>query len=308
MKKSILLNLLLSFSCHFIFLASTFGQNTNVDTNGNLPVVSDEIYRSIVQFYDYDSDIPLDAGIVGSQKLPYGTREKIIFTGVNYSRVPSYLVIPKNGASSHPVVLIVDGIFGSKERWFDDMSWPKGGQVTKALLSNGFAVMILDAVYHGERSAENDYEGPSLKYPIAARNMIMQTTCEYRRAIDYLSTRKEIDSTRIGMLGLSMGGLITFQMTSVDSRIKTAIAGVTPQLRNPKYQPIESATFASRVQCNSFLMFMGNKDSWYTMKEAYQLFELIPIQKKEFVEYDTGHKPPVEYIEKVTDWFVKNLK
>ena len=308
MRKSILLKSLLSLGYYFIFLVSTFAQNTEVDTPSNLPVVSDEVYRSIVQFYNYDADIPLDAKIVGKQELPDGNREKIIFTGVSNSRVPSYLVLPNNGASSHPVVIIADGIFGSKERWFDDMSWPKGGQVTKALLSNGFAVMILDAVYHGERSAENDYAGPSFQYPIVFRNMIMQTTIEYRRALDYLSTRKEIDTARMGMLGLSMGGLITFQMTSVDSRIKTAIAGLTPQLRNPKSQPVESSTFAGHVQCSSFLMFMANKDSWYTMKEARELFDLIPIQKKEFVEYDTGHEPPVEYVEKVTDWFVKNLK
>jgi len=307
MRKSILSNFFLPIGYCLFFFTSSFGQDTKENTKTNLPVVSNEVYQAIVQFYEYDADIPLEARVADKRELTYGNREKIIFTGINQSRVPSYLVIPKDGASSHPVVLIVDGIFGSKERWFDDESWSKGGLVTKALLNNGFAVMILDAVYHGERSAENDYAGPSLKYPIAARNMIMQTTIEYRRAIDYLSTRRDIDTTRIGMLGLSMGGLITFQMTSVDSRIKTAIAGLTPQLRDPKYQPVESAVFASHVRCSSFLMLMGNKDRWYTMEEARQLYNLIPITQKEFVEYDTGHEPAAEYVEKVTNWFVKYL-
>ena len=307
MRKSILSNCLLSISCCLLIFTSTYAQNTKEDTKTILPVVSNEAYQAIVQFYEYDVEIPLEAQIVEKKELPYGDREKIIFTGNNQSRVPSYLIIPKDGASSHPVVLIVDGIFGSKERWFDDESWPKGGLVTKALLNKGFAVMVLDAVYHGERSAENDYVGPSLKYPIAARNMIMQTTIEHRRAIDYLSSRADIDTARIGVLGLSMGGLITFQLSSIDSRIKTAIAGLTPQIKEPKYQPVVSTTFASHVACSSFLMFMGNKDDWYTMNEARQLYDLIPIAKKEFVEYNTGHEPPAEYVEKVTNWFVEHL-
>ena len=36
------------------------------------------------------------------------------------------------------------------------------------------------------------------------------------------------------------------------------------------------------------------------MEEARQLYNLIPITQKKFVEYDTGHEPPAEYIEKVT--------
>lgn len=45
-----------------------------------------------------------------------------------------------------------------------------------------------------------------------------------------------------------------------------------------------------------------------TMDEAHVLFDRIPISRKEFVEYDAGHEPPAEYVEKVTDWFVKELK
>lgn len=47
-------------------------------------------------------------------------------------------------------------------------------------------------------------------------------------------------------------------------------------------------TFASHNLCNSFLMIMGNTDDYYTMEEAYKLYNLVPIPEKEFVEYDTG--------------------
>ncbi len=247
-------------------------RTTKILLTNSLTVVSDEVFKSIIQFYEYDKEIPLDAKIVANQEFPYGNREKIVFTGINNSRVPSYFISPKDSTKTHPVILIVDGVYGSKERWFDDNSWPKGGLVTKALVNKGFVVMILDAVSHGERSAENDFAGPPLEHLIASRNMIMQTAMEYRRAIDYLTTRNDVDVNRIGMMGLSLGGLITFQLSSIDNRIKTAIAGVTPYIVEPKLQPVSSITFAGHITCDSYLVFVGNKDTYYTIDQARELF------------------------------------
>jgi dienelactone hydrolase len=284
-------------------------QVKKVDPQSPLPLVSDEAYQAIAQFLEYDRNIPLNARILSKDEFEGGIRERIVFTGVNSSKVPAYLIIPDNGANTHPLVLLIDGIYGSKERWLDDTSWPKGGLATKSLLNNGFAVMTLDAVYHGERSFENDFVKPPWppQFPYQARHMFLTTTTEYRRAMDYLSTRNDIDTTRIGVLGLSMGGLITFELASVDSRIKSAVAGLTPIWKAPEFQPWLPSTYASRVKCGSFLMFMGNEDPLYTMKDAHQLFDLIPIDKKEFVEYHVGHEPPIEYTRKITDWFLTNL-
>lgn len=291
-----------------LFLTLTYGQDTSENPVSNLPVVSNEVFNTIAQFYNYDKEIPLHAKIVSTQRMRLARREKIVFTGFNNSRVPAYIITPTGSKAPHPIVLIVDGIYGSKERWFDDESWPKGGLVTKELLKNGFAIMILDAVNHGERSAENDFEGPSFKYPIAAREMIIKTAIEYRRAIDYLEERADVDSQRIGMLGLSMGGLITFQLSSIDPRIKTAVAGLTPLFEDSNYEAVAAPTFASYVSSGSFMMFMGNKDNWYTIEQAKQLFDLIPIPKKEFIEYNTAHIPPFEYVADISNWFITHLK
>jgi len=126
--------------------------------------------------------------------------------------------------------------------------------------------------------------------------------------MDYISTRDNIDTSRIGILGLSIGGLITFELTSVDSRIKSAVAGLTPIWKEKEFQPWLPSTYASHIKCNSFLMFMGNEDPVCTTKVAHTLFILITLNRKEFVEYNVKHEPPDEYAEVVTDWFLKNLK
>ena len=294
----------------WIAMTPTIAQVKKADAQAVIPFVSNEVYQSIVQFYEYDRNIPLDARIVSKELFQGANKEKIVFTGVNHSQVPALLIIPKDGAEVHPAVLIVDGIEGFKERWLQDDSWPLGGLVTKSLLKSGFAVMICDAVYHGERTYENNFASPPwpYEYPYLGRQMIIQTAIEYRRALDYLFTRTDIDNSRIGMLGLSMGGMITFELTSIDSRIKSAVAGLTPPLKENEFQSFTPSTFAGHITTNSFLMFMGNKDDFYTIQEARKVYDMIPVKNKEFVEYNTGHQVTVEYVSLVTDWFVKNLK
>lgn len=272
-----------------------------------IPTVTNDAYRAIAQFYEYDSTVDLAVKTIFKNDITYGFQEKFVFTGSNNSRVPGYLVLPKNQQIKHPLICIVDGLYGSKDRWFENSSWPHGGMVTKALLEKGFAVLIIDAVNHGERVALNDYVSPSLEIPSVARDMIMQTALDYRKAIDYASTRNDIDSSRIGMMGLSMGGLITFQISAVDTRIKTAIAGVTPVITDVRFQPVAATTFAGHIQSNSFLMFAGAQDTWYTIEQARAIYDTIMLKNKEFVLYETGHQPPVAYIDLVTKWFVAHL-
>ena len=45
-----------------------------------------------------------------------------------------------------------------------------------------------------------------------------------------------------------------------------------------------------------------------TIQFLLDLFDRIPISQKDSIEYETGHEPPAENIEKVTDWFEKNLQ
>jgi cephalosporin-C deacetylase-like acetyl esterase len=74
----------------------------------------------------------------------YGTRnyvrEKIVFTGVRGDRVPCCLAIPKTGSKPYPIVLMFHIGAGSKESWWDPMSFERGQSYTDTLLSLGIAV------------------------------------------------------------------------------------------------------------------------------------------------------------------------
>jgi cephalosporin-C deacetylase-like acetyl esterase len=171
-RKRFLCFLLIIVYC-WTAITPTIAQVKKADAQTAIPVVSKEVYQAIVQFYEYDCNIPLDARIVSKEVFQGANKEKIVFTGVDHSQVPALLIIPKDRAETHPVVLIVDGIDGYKERWVQDDNWPLGGLVTKSLLKSGFAVLICDAVYHGERTSDNGFASPPwpYQYPYLGRQL-----------------------------------------------------------------------------------------------------------------------------------------
>ncbi len=198
-------------------------------------LIGEEAYQAILQFYQYDKDIPLDSAVVEKVDRKEYMREKIVFRGANDYRVPGYLAIPKAGKSPFPCVLQVHGMTLSKSDFWLDDSYHRGNLLTKNLLAEGIAVLALDAQYHGERSLFNDFESTAImlfqqKRINRLREMVVQTIVDYRRAIDYLETRKEINPNRIGVIGNSLGGSMSFVLAGVDSRIKVIIACVSPTL------------------------------------------------------------------------------
>jgi cephalosporin-C deacetylase-like acetyl esterase len=278
--------------------------------NAALPVraVSPELFRVVSRFYDYDRSSPLNAGVISRQERPTYTREKVVFSGMLGSRVPAYLALPKTRTGRVPVVLLLDGIQGSKERWFEQDSWPRGPLVTDSLLAAGIGVLALDARYHGERVAESDFRAPNLN-GAAFQELFIPTVIDYRRALDYLATRPEVDTARIGALGLSMGGMMSFALASLDPRVRVVAAGVTPvsAFKDADQIGVSPQTFAPYVRNVPVLMQMGRTDGFYNEADVQAFYNLIPGTRKELVWYDSGHRLPEEYAPRAVAWLKQYL-
>ena len=55
---------------------------------------------------------------------------------------------------------------------------------------------------------------------------LRQTVLDSRQILDYLGERKEVDSDRLGCLGMSLGGIRASIVSSVDERIKCCVIGL----------------------------------------------------------------------------------
>ena len=295
---------------HFMALSTVYSQEAE---SFLMEPVGEEAFQVLLEFFEYDRDIPLDARTVQEDDESNYTREKIVFRGLHDERVPGYLAIPKTGSPPYPCVLQLHGLSVSKSIWWEEDNDHNGLRVTQELLANGYAVLAIDAQYHGERMVNNDYENPmALLWNPATHNrfrgMLVQSTVEWRRALDYLESRPEIDSNRIGMIGYSMGGIMTFQLTAVDPRIKVSISCVgPPRIPNNLLDYFSAYNFAPAAEKSHFLVLMGRNDTLHTIGQAQKLHDLIGGKSKKLILYDSGHRLPVQYVNDALSWFKEHL-
>ena len=60
------------------------------------------------------------------------------------------------------------------------------------------------------------------------RELFADGVVDLRRALDYLATRADVDTSRVGLLGYELGGNVAFCLMAVEPRLRAAIACVTP--------------------------------------------------------------------------------
>jgi dienelactone hydrolase len=287
------------------------------DRLGSIERLGEEASRAVRQLYDYDRTIPLEARVVEKVKKDDLPREKVVFRGPQGFLVPGYLQFPASGAAPYPCVLLLHGWSGSKENWWQDGNYISGGNMRKALLAAGHAVLALDAQCHGDRIAQNDFapvnhyvdetaSGNPRKGYFTLVDIYLQTTRDYRRGIDYLETRSEIDKSRIGVIGYSMGGTQTFLLAGVEPRIKAAVAVATPAEKS-KWSPVAPQNFTSAIGQRPFLTIIGRSDELCSQEHAKALQSLIGSKTTRQVFFDAGHRLPLDYVPHAVGWIKEHL-
>jgi len=135
-----------------------------------------------------------------------------------------------DGIENKPLIIFYHGATGKKE----DGLYPAFN-----LARNGFHVVLPDAVQHGERKQEGIY--------LNLFEIILRTSEEVNKIIDSFSVNSCVDTTRAGLGGISMGGLITFKyLTGKDMRIKAAATTIgTPVWVSAITNPLLISTFKS---------------------------------------------------------------
>jgi dienelactone hydrolase len=165
-------------------------------------------------------------------------------------------------------------------------------------------VFALDSQGHGDRIAENDYDvvnlynepgAPPRKNYFTLREIITQTVIDYRRGLDYLAARGDIDMGRIGLLGYSMGGFQAVALTAVEPRIKVAVGCVVPASWSQD-AVLAPGNHARGVRDRPFCMLMGRQDELCSEAQAKELYALIEGPNAKILFYDSGHRLPVDYV------------
>lgn len=279
------------------------------------PVLGEEAHKLLVRMYDYDAAIPLEARVVEREKKEGTTRDKVVFRSTRSFMVPGYFEVSETAKAPYPCVVLMHGWSGSKEHWWKDGGYLHGGEVRKALLAAGFAVFALDAQGHGDRIAENDYQvvnlfeepgAPPRKNYFTLRDVITQTVLDYRRGIDYLATRGDVDMARIGAMGYSMGGFHAVSLTAVEPRIKAAVGCVVPV--SWREDPIlDPANYMRSIGERPFMMVQGKTDELCNEAQAQELYKHLEGPNTKLELFDSGHKLPGEYVGVAVPWLIARI-
>ncbi len=138
---------------------------------------------------------------------------------------------------------------------------------------------------------------------------ITQVVKDYRRSIDYLETRKDIDFENIAFYGMSWGPMIGTILSSVDSRIKTNVF-ISGGLHGVGRPEVNIDNFVSRVKIPT-LMVNGRYDSTFPLQPYIEpMFSMLatPQEDKKLVLFDTDHIPPREgMISETLNWLDQYL-
>ena len=164
--------------------------------------------------YLYDAAVPLEETVELKKETENYKQYRVTYVSVNDQVVPAWLIAPQ-GQGPFPVVMFMNGKGGNK----DDIL-PFADQLT----AEGYALFAADPQYHGERRRKDrSINGRNIFVMVRA---IRQTVLDYRRGVDFLATRPEIDPDKILYMGGSMGGIIGAVVCGIETRIRACVLTV----------------------------------------------------------------------------------
>jgi dipeptidyl aminopeptidase/acylaminoacyl peptidase len=168
--------------------------------------------------YEVNPDAPLDALEKIEDHNDRLTRLRVEFNGIKSDRVPAYLYVPNDDQAKHPALLLQYGSGGNKSTFYIVA-------LAREFAARGFVVLTIDVPNRGERRKRRDLNAGFLTMMTGGGDLLRQTMGDYGRAIDYLTTRPEVDASRIGYAGISLGAITGIPFVAHDPRIK-AMASV----------------------------------------------------------------------------------
>jgi dienelactone hydrolase len=183
-------------------------------------------------------------------------------------------------------------------------------RITQLALQQGYAVVAIDARGHGERRHLGQ---PHLAQRAmramhwfgrrqAYEQMIIDTVRDHRVLLDWLVAQPHLDARRIMAAGYSMGAQGALLLAGLDDRVRSVAAMVPPHLGD-NVAVVAPINLVAGLQGKRVWLLTGDEDDHASPKQNQTLFDAIPSQDKKHLRFESGHLLPMDYVEKLLDWF-----
>lgn len=174
---------------------------------------------------------PLHAVVEGETTHATHRRWRVRFTAEDGEVVPGHLLRPLHQPAPTPVMICLQGhspgmhlSLGEARNARERELIAGGRDLALQAVKQGWAALVLEQRGFGERvvggASCND---AALRALHRGRPLTGQRVFDVMRAIDFLGTLPDLDLTRLGCVGNSTGGTVSFYAACVDPRIRLAV-------------------------------------------------------------------------------------
>jgi serine/threonine protein kinase len=268
--------------------------------------VPDEVFRAYTALYAYDKG-ELNAQVQETASVEGWARTKVTFDAAyGRERLAAYLYLPKNTPPPYQTVVYFPGAGAFFE---DKLNFENLEETRGFLLKSGRAFIF--PIYKGMYE-RRDGKAPWNMPPASLRDYTVMWAKDLGRSLDYLETRKDIDSTKVAYFGDSLGAALGGQLPAIEKRIKAAILSSGGFQLTLEYLPEgDPFNFVKHVTI-PVLMLNGRYDHTFPLESSqFPLFHFLgtPSNDKKHVIYDDGHGafPRPDAVRECLDWLDRYL-
>ena len=262
--------------------------------------VPDAVFEGFPHIFDYDRS-PLNARVDSRDT----TQDDWVLERVSYDaaygseRMSAVLLLPKRHAGPfQPIVYFPGSAVISMTN-----SVERRDQVASFAVKTGRALVlpILKSTYERRDSLVSDLPDQSIFW----REHVVMWTKDIRRTVDYVSSRADMDTSRLAYFGYSWGANQAPINLVAEPRFKAAVlyvAGLTMERSRPEIDPVN---YLPRVK-QPVLMLNGRYDFFFPVETAQRpFFGMLgtPADRKKWIVYEGGHDVPrTELITETLRW------
>jgi cephalosporin-C deacetylase-like acetyl esterase len=163
---------------------------------------------------------------------------------------------------------------------------------------------ILKGTYERSDALTSDLENESVFY----KDHVIMWRKDLGRTIDYIETRDDFLSNKIGYFGISWGGFLGGIMPAVETRIKSVVLMIGGMQMNRSLPEVDQINFLPRVH-QPILMLNGIHDMFFPVETSQKpMYSLLGSKIKEAKIFNEGHLVPrQELIKETLKWYDQYL-
>jgi dienelactone hydrolase len=266
--------------------------------------VDDKTFNFFLRQYAYDN-LPLNPEITAIEDPGICKVEKVtIDAGYNKEKLAIYLFLPKDAKPPYQPVILFPG---------SNMIYTSSFTINEMkpfefIVKSGRVLAF--PIFKGTFERKDDLKSNLPEETVFYKDHVIMWLKDIGRTIDYLETRDDIISDKVGYFGFSWGGFMGGIIPAVEKRIKAVVLHVGGMKMNKTFPEADQINFLPRVT-QPVLMLNGKYDMYFPVETSQKpMFDLLgtPAKDKNLLIYDTGHLvPKTELIKETLAWYDKYL-